>query len=1122
MATFDSLGSSPPGWSETRIWKELESRSARGSSKLRADLASILADVSIVLLHGGTSPLDFTLHDSGHSFRVAEQMADLPGLTELQVLSNSELALLLLSAYLHDIGMTPGRRGVSSHYEYLLSAAPGLLSEEEATALQAWLDERYPGTAPPIARRHPSTPRELRRASELVTHYCRFMHVKWGEAWIKENLGGRELGAYTGWIDDLCRLCASHHEDFDTLSQPSFNPRFVATSGDIVHLRYLACVLRLADIVEFDPERTPAVLLQHREINPQSLVYWWRDKEIAFKADGGRILFTARPTSAHVHRALLELADAIDYELRLCRRLADEHPFDVTVGGVRLPYRWTLPLALHRDIRPRGDEYEYLDGTFRPDTERLLTLLSGTQLYGSPLATIREMLQNAFDAVRECIAYQRLREAQPADERWDGILGSLHQVKLTFRKREDGWWLECTDTGIGMSKDHIRDSLLVSGRAQRPDVLALERRAAEKGVLLNRTGQFGIGVLSYFMLGDHVVFETRRSELAEPRETNGWTFSTDGVRSFGELKPNHACPPGTTVSLHIRDEVLGEEPEAWVEGAISYAASVVVRSPCRLVVTLDDEERYSREPDWTLRHADLIEYVVTSMSMYIYFGETGGEGSDRIPEEAINDLRNRLRFEVEEGFLPEGCGRYRIHLPYFALDRGDSLGWLWLREEASKPALLSQAGSSTHVVLPTVGQIQGWRGIRLKDPIEDMGLVDTSMGWRVAAPYDPELDLRAIVELDWTSGKAGTLAVSRQELHESEIGDAAIRWTYKRALGMARQFATARTASSYSRLNLRLAQVPAPPSSGEKWAVEASSPEGGSFLLNTLVHVVNLLVDRDEIHPLTWVDISLPVVSGIGLPGVKEWKWQGRNVSVLSAVRIRRPGEILGRRTLSFPSWNLAPDLIVATPLGPAPFWNGNEIVTSQADWALNRAAFPPSWNRVAAVRFKNYSGDINDPEIVLNKASWMAHLVTPAAWQWALEVSEAEWSGLPESDERITLQQFFCLMIRCLSRRGSSDWERCMNGQPERFEGLWREIGEVSGHEPPSVVFLKGLFPFWYFEVVSPAGWGSSMVFRPIGTEYLPDPGKEWSVLERDSSSPLARRIGGWLGKQIVRLLRD
>ena len=44
----------------------------------------------------------------------------------------------------------------------------------------------------------------------------------------------------------------------------------------MVNLRYLACVLRVADILEFDPERTPDIIYRHRNISRDSRIFWWQ------------------------------------------------------------------------------------------------------------------------------------------------------------------------------------------------------------------------------------------------------------------------------------------------------------------------------------------------------------------------------------------------------------------------------------------------------------------------------------------------------------------------------------------------------------------------------------------------------------------------------------------------------------------------------------------------------------------------------------------------------------------------------------------------------------------------------------------------------------------------------
>jgi hypothetical protein len=447
------VGSTSRTWEATGLWQELDQR-VGAAEDFRPVLRQIFPEVQTLLAAGGTAPLDFTLHDADHAFRVAQRMIDLLPEGVLGRLSPQELALLLLAAYLHDIGMTPARSKVTLHYQYLLSGDPQTLTPAEVEVFRAWLDGSDREVAVPLCRGTP-TPEALRLADELITYYCRARHNDWSAEWIEAHLRGRTLGSYAGWVEDLVTLCRSHHEGYAELVGQEFDPRIVGASGWVVHLRYLACLLRVADVLEFDPERTPEVVFQHRGIARSSRIYWHKDHHIAFRRDGQKLVIAARPPDARLHRAIELTADDVERELNLCRRLAEETHFDRCPGlEERLPHRWDLQTHVYRDIRPLGEAYEYIDGSFRPNTQKVLELLAGVELYGTPLAAVRELLQNAFDAVREQTAYERLAERNPADPTLARDLAHRRRVELTLEPDAEGVvWLTCADDGVGMTKE---------------------------------------------------------------------------------------------------------------------------------------------------------------------------------------------------------------------------------------------------------------------------------------------------------------------------------------------------------------------------------------------------------------------------------------------------------------------------------------------------------------------------------------------------------------------------------------------------------------------------------------------------------------------------------------------
>src|SRR5690242_19057993 len=108
-----------PSWEQTGLWAELNRRLGTKAQEARRVVSTVLPGVEKILHSGGTAPLDFTLHDEGHAFRVAQRIMDVVPEDVLPALSELELALLLVSAFLHDVGMTPQRGKVKQIFRYL-------------------------------------------------------------------------------------------------------------------------------------------------------------------------------------------------------------------------------------------------------------------------------------------------------------------------------------------------------------------------------------------------------------------------------------------------------------------------------------------------------------------------------------------------------------------------------------------------------------------------------------------------------------------------------------------------------------------------------------------------------------------------------------------------------------------------------------------------------------------------------------------------------------------------------------------------------------------------------------------------------------------------------------------
>ncbi len=120
---------------------------------------------------------------------------------------------------------------------------------------------------------------------------------------------------------------------------------------------------------------------------------------------------------------------------------------------------------------------------FQADTQRMLRILA-SEIYDSPLALLRENLQNAYDAVR-------MRFADT------GTLSDGGRIDIRVGNGE----ISITDNGIGMNEEVLRENFWKAGSSgKRSDVA---RRA---GVV----GSFGIGAMSNFGVCTRLTVETRR------------------------------------------------------------------------------------------------------------------------------------------------------------------------------------------------------------------------------------------------------------------------------------------------------------------------------------------------------------------------------------------------------------------------------------------------------------------------------------------------------------------------------------------------------------------------------------------------------------------------------------
>ncbi|MEQ1828376.1 MAG: hypothetical protein ABL921_20615 [Pirellula sp.] len=192
---------------------------------------------------------------------------------------------------------------------------------------------------------------------------------------------------------------------------------------------------------------------------------------------------------------------------------------------------------------------------FKVDIAGVIEIM-GTSLYSHPNTPIRELLQNAHDAIMR----RRARDLS--------FLGRIDVVQDAKHRT-----LRFSDDGIGLSAMEAEDYLGTLGigitgliKRNATDLFDVSMHSNKRDGS-NLIGQFGIGLFSAFMLADKIVVESLRYE---GEEAVRWEA---GAGTDIELAKSKRTEVGTSVTLILKPNyaVFAEDEELLEAGVKQYA-----------------------------------------------------------------------------------------------------------------------------------------------------------------------------------------------------------------------------------------------------------------------------------------------------------------------------------------------------------------------------------------------------------------------------------------------------------------------------------------------------------------------------------------------------------------------
>ncbi|VVM84709.1 Chaperone protein HtpG [Pseudomonas fluorescens] len=335
----------------------------------------------------------------------------------------------------------------------------------------------------------------------------------------------------------------------ETIGTP---PWATATDWTVNPLK-VACILRAADAAHLDSRRAPIFIRSFRKLNQVSELHWdFQEKLLKPYLKDDALIFTsgqsfpfAEATSWWV---CLETLKMVDHELRSIDALLSDLNLPrfsaKRVAGIDQPSRLAKYI--------RTENWHPVNATIQiTDIPSIIKSVGGQELYGArPTVPVRELIQNASDAIRARRAYEQQEE-------------SFGEIKVSITENDGRYWLQVSDNGTGMSEFVLTNYLLDFGKSFWTSSNAQEEFPGLASSNFEPTGKYGIGFFSAFMIADKVTITTRHVDKAKS-DTIVLEFGC-GLHERPILRPANQNEfirdGGTTISLRL---VINPEDEGGI------------------------------------------------------------------------------------------------------------------------------------------------------------------------------------------------------------------------------------------------------------------------------------------------------------------------------------------------------------------------------------------------------------------------------------------------------------------------------------------------------------------------------------------------------------------------------
>ena len=519
-----------------------------------------------------TSYPEYSLHDESHSKKILATIERLLGPDRIKLLSQGDSWLLLQCAYTHDLGMYVTDDDVQSFL-----SSPDIFDKE----IQKESNQRiFNRIIEKFSKRNAQYPYSssfdiVQRASEywkensrnlysaqlfrdavlsdafslaryyldtIISEYFREKHSERSREILKNRRIENELNdkipsQMRRAVEQIAYLHCGHPKHIMDLkhSQNGFDSR------DYIHPRFVAALLRIGDLMDMESTRfNPFVIGKLARMSQENTSYLIKDLSVVeILVDPKSIEVTSsfdtlpiknlvqklfhKTTENQLDEETAEIfvRKAIKYMREWMNYIKINAEWFWSVWEEVAPPNFPGSIAAPKQLKILLDGKELdendMELKYQINPFRASQIIEGSGLYKSPLVFLREIIQNAVDALKiriyrsnkdkidlSHLGGQVMTFLDFIDEFHNDLKENIIDVNISLEEDESSLCIKITDRGVGIHRNQL-ERMSHIGSTKDPTI---ERDILRMPVWLRPSGNFGIGMQSVFLVADRFVFRT--------------------------------------------------------------------------------------------------------------------------------------------------------------------------------------------------------------------------------------------------------------------------------------------------------------------------------------------------------------------------------------------------------------------------------------------------------------------------------------------------------------------------------------------------------------------------------------------------------------------------------------